>query len=239
MENANKSIWKRMIKDRKKWLLDRSQFFHQNCPVELLNQNRTRSLCTFWSQNAVGEQRSKFFWSGSVKKLQWSLKTFLRSHRHSRHAKSIFNDTSKRLTTRSCWKVYEFLHFFQFIKRSLKILLWTCILDFAEDQLNFYPTFEKKHKDLKFSKLGYLKNSSGGYTQRMQNTSPRVFPQSWKKSKFWGVLGDFLFLKRHSRQDKCCFNNATWIILLELGENGSLKNFAKDFNLTQNDRLFT
>ena len=101
MQNANMSIWKRMIKDRKKWILDRFQFFHQNCPVDLLNQNSTRSLCTFWSQSAVGEQRSKIFWSGSVKKHHWSLKTFLRSQRQSRHAKSIFNHTSKKLTTRS------------------------------------------------------------------------------------------------------------------------------------------
>ena len=146
----------------------------------------------FWSQIAV-EQRSKIFLVRFSKKLQWSLKTFLHSHRHSRHAKSIFNDTSKRLTTRSCWKVYEFLHFFQFIKRSLKILLWTCILDFAEDQLNFYPTFEKKHKDLKFSKLGYSKTSSAGYTQRMQNPSPEAITQSWKKSKFCKFWEIFCF----------------------------------------------
>ena len=101
MQNANMSIWKRMIKDRKKWLLDRFQFFQQNCPVDLLNQNSTRSLCTFWSQIAIGKQRSKVFWSGSAKKLQWSLKTFLFSQRHSGHAKSVFITTSKRLTTRS------------------------------------------------------------------------------------------------------------------------------------------
>ena len=63
-----------------------------------------------------------------------------------------------------------------------------CILQFSENELNFYPTFEKKHNILKFSKLGYSKISSRGYTQRMQNPSPEAIAQSWKKSifcKFW------------------------------------------------------
>ena len=122
--------------------------------------------------------------------------------------------------------------FFQIIIRPLKIFPWTCILHFPWDELKFYPTFEKKHNNLIFSKLGYSKISSRGYTQRMLNTSPEAIAQRWKKSKFCGYW-DFLFLKRHSGQDKCCFNNATCNQLFKVGENCSLKKFAKDFILAQ------
>ena len=83
--------------------------------------------------------------------------------------------------------------FFQIIIRPLKIFPWTCILHFPWDELKFYPTFEKKHNNLIFSKLGYSKISSRGYTQRMLNTSPEAIAQRWKKSKFCGYWETFCF----------------------------------------------
>ena len=148
--------------------------------------------------------------------------------------------------------------FFQIIIRPLKIFPWTCILHFSWDELKFYPTFEKKHNNLIFSKLGYSKISSRGYTQRMQNPSPEAIAQSWKKSKFckfWEIFCFWNYIRGRtnavsttppviicSKLEKMAARKNFWRIWFPLRKNSSIHKGGKSDRTSQtyfpSDRIY-
>ena len=146
-----------MLKDRKNSRsIEFFQFFHQSCPRDSKNVDRTTSLSTCLTNVSKYESNGYEVFSQVPKKnLQSSSKTFL-SSKVIRYTSSHFLTTAtKKWPLKLVTKHSRSWFFLKNNIRSLKIIIWTHLIHSSEDELISNPTSDKKHSNLIISKLCY------------------------------------------------------------------------------------